>query len=106
LSRERKCQNEPARAGAHCGNVAGGAGEGFIADRLGRVNIRQKVHAFKERIAGDDKMRAGVRRDNGSIIADAELDTAKAVLVKLMRDVPGEAANQLTFCVHPDLLDS
>ena len=68
----RQAEEENFRLRSHRCDVAGGASQRLVADRIGRARLRQEVNVLQERIARNHPIRARRRTQHSRVVADAQ----------------------------------
>src|SRR5438477_9561602 len=87
------------RDAAHCRDVADVCGDGFVRDRIGRVQAADEVRIFRDEIRTEDD---GMRRrkiNDGRIIADADNEFA-SLRTESLADLADQAAFPKLLKVH------
>ena len=82
--------------GAHGGQIACGAGEGAITDRLGRMRVEAEMDVFEGEGGAAPPIVSGAGAQAGGVVTDAEPKRGRAA-APAGGEAPGNALDQFVF---------
>lgn len=97
---ERERQEEEARSGAHGGEVAYGAGQGFVANGVRRMQGSKKMSAFNKRIGAQHPLAAAARSHHRGVVPNAQGDSGNWPHTNATGDDAVEAGDERSFVWH------
>jgi hypothetical protein len=93
---ERELKKKPEGPRAHGGEIAGGAGEGFVADGFGRMEGIEKMDAFERGVHAADKFATRGGAEDSGIVAKVHADARERRVARAAKGALN-AANEIVF---------